>query len=223
QPLPDHISAKYMDLDTLMQGLLTCARQLTQEQYHPVLTAATIAFGFVLIHPFVDGNGRLHRYIIHHMLAKNSFSPQGMIFPVSASILNHMVDYRKLLEKYSHGILPYIKWQTTADKNIEILNETADYYKYYDATAQAEFLFDCIDDTIVNIIPQEVKYLHRYDEFKSFMDNNFEMPDKMVELLVKLLSQNNGILSVNKRKNEFASLSDEEVNKIASTFKSIFE
>ncbi len=223
QPLPDHISAKYTDLEMLMSGLLTCARQLTHEQYQPVLTAATIAFGFVFIHPFVDGNGRLHRYIIHHMLAKNKFSPQGIIFPISASILNHMVDYRKLLEKYSHTILPFIEWQATADNNIEVLNETADYYKYYDATEQAEFLFDCIDDTIENIIPQEVKYLQQFDEFKNFIDNNFEMPDKMVALLVKLLLQNNGLLSSKKRTSDFASLNESEMNRIESAFKSIFE
>jgi hypothetical protein len=223
QPLPDHISARYSDLEMLMDGLISCARQLTYEQYHPVLTAATIAFGFVFIHPFVDGNGRLHRYIIHHMLAKNKFSPQGIIFPVSASILHHIVDYRKLLEKYSHGILPFIDWQATADKNIEVLNETADYYKYFDATKQAEFLFDCIFDTIENIIPREVKYLQQYDEFKYFMDNNFEMPDKMVALLVKLLSQNNGILSSKKRTSDFAVLNESEVNKIESAYKSIFD
>lgn len=37
--------------------------------YDPVL-AAGIAFGFVFIHPFEGGNGRIHRYLIHHVLAK---------------------------------------------------------------------------------------------------------------------------------------------------------
>jgi Fic family protein len=60
--------------------------------------AAAIAFGFVFIHPFVDGNGRLHRYIIHHVLAKKEFTKQGVIFPVSASILDHINDYKTVLE-----------------------------------------------------------------------------------------------------------------------------
>ena len=223
QPLPDHISAKYTDVETLMDGLLQSAQLLAEKQYHPVLSAATFAFGFVFIHPFVDGNGRLHRYMIHHILAKNNFTPQGIIFPVSASILNHIVDYRKLLERYSHGILPFIEWKVTDDNNVKILNETADYYKYYDATAQAEFLFVCIEDTIENIIPQEVKYLQQYDQFKNYLDNNFEMPDKMVALLVKYLSQNNGVLSNKKRENDFANLSKDEVNTIEMVYRSIFE
>ncbi len=223
QPIPEHISAKYKDVDVLMNGLLQSNALLDSNQYHPVLAAATIAFGFAFIHPFVDGNGRLHRYIMHHVLAKNNFTPQGIIFPVSASILNHIADYRSVLQKYSHSILPFMQWQTTTDNNVSVLNETADYYKYYDATAQAEFLFDCIKDTIENIIPQEIKYLQQYDEFKNFIDNEFEMPDKMVALLVKLLSQNNGILSKNKRENDFEALTNEEVKKIERQYKEIFE
>lgn len=222
-PLPDHISAKSTDVETLMDGLLQSTRLFAEKQYHPVLSAATIAFGFVFIHPFVDGNGRLHRYIIHHILAKNNFTPQGIIFPISASILNHIVDYRKLLERYSHSILPFIDWKVTDDNNVKILNETADYYKYYDATAQAEFLFDCIEDTIENIIPQEVKYLQQYDTFKNYLDNHFEMPDKMVALLVRLLSQNDGLLTNKKREIEFPNLSKDEVSAIELKYKSIFE
>ncbi|MFC7667675.1 Fic family protein [Hymenobacter humi] len=46
----------------------------------PVLSAAAIAFGFVFIHPFVDGNGRVHRYLIHHLLARLGFTPPASSF-----------------------------------------------------------------------------------------------------------------------------------------------
>lgn len=222
QPLPDHISAKHEDITNLMNGLLQTTEQLTQTQYHPVLAAATIAFGFVFIHPFVDGNGRLHRYLIHHILAKSNFTPQGIIFPVSASILSRIVDYHRLLEQHSHTILPFIQWQTTADNNVKVTNETADFYKYYDATPQAEFLFDCINDTIENIIPEEVKYLQQYDEFKNYIDNEFKMPDKMVALLVKYLEQNNGVLSKKKKELDFEILTNDEVNNIELAYKNSF-
>jgi Fic family protein len=223
QPIPEHISAKHTDVEMLMNGLIDTNTMLDETQYHPVLAAAAIAFGFVFIHPFVDGNGRLHRYIIHHILAKNNFTPQGIIFPISASILQYIETYRKVLQQYSHSVLPFMQWKTTTDNNVAVTNETADLYKYYDATAQAEFLFDCIKDTIENIIPQEVKYLQQYDEFKNFVDNEFEMPDKMVALLVKLLSQNNGILSKNKRENDFAALTDEEVKIIEQRYTNVFD
>ena len=223
EPIPDHIAAKHQDIAKLMNGLLQSAALLIESQYNPVLTAATIAFGFVFIHPFVDGNGRLHRYLIHHLLAKNNFTPQGIIFPVSAAILQRILDYQLLLEKHSHSILPFIEWKRTKENNVEVISDTADYYKYYDATRQSIFLFECIYDTIDNIIPKEIKYLQQYDEFKNYLDNEFELPDKHVALLVKYLSQNNGQLSKKKRESDFAEFTDEEVESIVLVYKNSFE
>ncbi len=44
----------------------------------PVAAATAIAFGFVYIHPFEDGNGRLHRWLIHHVLATAGYNPPGV-------------------------------------------------------------------------------------------------------------------------------------------------
>lgn len=98
-----------------------------------------LLFGFVFIHPLENGNGRIHRYLIHHTLAKKHFSQQGIIFPVSASILNHSNDYQVVLEQYSHPLLDFIEWAETKDHNIEVLNETIDYYRYFDAGFKQNF------------------------------------------------------------------------------------
>jgi Fic family protein len=45
---------------------------------------------FVYIYPFEDGNGRIHRYLIHHVLAARGFNLPGFMFPVSAAILEHI-------------------------------------------------------------------------------------------------------------------------------------
>ena len=222
-PIPDHISAKYEDLEKLMAGWLQTQKMLTESRMDPILVAAKIAFGFVFIHPFVDGNGRLHRYIIHHVLAQTGYTEQGIIFPVSASILTHIQDYAKSLESYSHPILNFIDWKPTENNNVEILNDTIDYYRYFDATAQAEFLFYCVNDTLVNIIPNEVEYLKKYDAFKQFLDNRYEMPDNMISLIVGFLEQGNGALSVRSRKKEFSALTQKEVEEIETTFKEIFD
>lgn len=108
-----------------------------------------------------------------------------LIFPISASFLSHIDDYRKVLESYSRPLLDFIDWKETKDHNIDVRNNTIDYYRYFDATLQAEFLYDCVKDTIENIIPAEVSYLRKFDEFKRFLDDDFEMLDKMVALLVE--------------------------------------
>ena len=222
EPIPDHISAKHENLEQLMAGLLQTQKVLTESRMDPVLVAAKIAFGFVFIHPFVDGNGRLHRYIIHHILSQTGYTEQGIIFPVSASILTHIKDYAKTLESYSHPILNFIDWKASENNNVEILNDTLDYYRYFDATAQAEFLFYCVNDTLVNVIPSEVEYLKKFDAFKRFIDNKFEMPDNMISLLVGFLEQGNGKLSKRAKSDEFNKLTIDEISSIEKQFQSVF-
>jgi hypothetical protein len=149
------------------------------------------------------------------------FAQQGLIFPVSASILNHIDDYRQLLEAYSHPLLDYIEWETTPERNVQVLNETIDFYRYFDATKMAEFLFDCVNDTIENIIPAEVDYLRKYDEFKNYIDNKYEMPDKLVADLVRFLEQNNGTLSKRAITKEFSMLNESEIHDIETQFQGI--
>jgi Fic family protein len=221
-PIPDHISAKYEDLEQLMAGWLQTQKELVKSRMDPVLVAAKIAFGFVFIHPYVDGNGRLHRYIIHHILSQTGYTEQGIIFPVSASMLTHMKNYAKSLESYSHPILNFIDWKPSENNNVEVLNDTIDYYRYFDATAQAEFLFYCVNDTLVNIIPNEVEYLKKFDAFKRFIDNRYEMPDNMISLLVGFLEQGNGKLSNRATSNEFNKLTEDEISSIEKQFQSVF-
>jgi hypothetical protein len=222
EPIPDHISAKEEDVEQLLKGLIATNEALQDPTYDAVIAAATIAFGFVFMHPFVDGNGRLHRYIIHHVLAKKTFTQQGVIFPVSSSILDHIDDYKTVLESYSHPLLDHIAWKETEDHNVEVTNDTIEFYRYFDATKQAEFLYDCVQDTLERVIPEEVTYLQNYDDFKKYIDNHFEMPDNMVAILVRFLEQNDGVLSKRALKNEFSALKEQEVKDIEANYKNIF-
>jgi Fic family protein len=222
EPLPDHISAKHQDVDKLINGLIESCEKIETRGYDAVLAAASIAFGFVFIHPFADGNGRIHRYLIHHMLACMKFTQQGIIFPVSAAILNRIDEYRRVLESYSEPLLDFIEWEKTKNNNVAVLNETIDYYRYFDATRQAEFLYDCVNETIERLIPEEVAYLQKYDEMKRYLDDVFQMPDSMVAMLMRFLEQNDGKLSKRARENEFIMLTEDEVKDIEYRFKNLF-
>jgi hypothetical protein len=222
EPIPDHISAKSHDLDDLIDGLIEVNKLLIKDDIHAVVAAAVIAFGFVFIHPFEDGNGRIHRYLIHHILAKKQFADQGIIFPVSSSILDHITDYQKVLQSYSKPLLDLIEWVETKDHNVEVTNETKDYYRFFDATNQTEFLFDCVADTIKNIVPQEINYLANYDAFKTYMEEEFEMPDKLISVLLRFLEQNQGVLTKRAKEKELSMLTEREVKRIESTYSEIF-
>jgi len=222
QPLPDHISAKPQDLPSLIQGLVDYAGDFSNE-IDPVIAAATLSFGFVYIHPFADGNGRLHRYLIHHVLTSRGFNPPGIVFPISFAILERVDAYRHVLESYSQRVLPCIEWEPTEDMNVTVLNDTADFYRYFDATKHAEFLFECVQKTIEVDLPEEAAYLRKYDEFKGRVEEIVDMPASTVDLLFSFLKQNNGRLSKRAREKEFAPFVDEEVVRVEAIYQSIFD
>jgi hypothetical protein len=222
-PIPDHISARWKDLDVLIDGMIAADQKLEKDTgFDAVLAAAMVAFGFVFIHPFVDGNGRIHRYLIHHVLLRKEYVSRGIIFPVSAIILQRLDEYRRVLENFSAARLDLIEWKPDDNNNVEILNETIDLYRYFDATKQAEFLYSCVRQTIEETIPEEVDYLGKYDLIKNYLDDHFEMPDKIVALLVRFLEQGKGRLSERARTKEFAALTDEEVKRIEQKFQDVF-
>ena len=222
-PIPVHISARADDLEKLLSGLFASYNLLKKSDYDPVLMAALIAFGFVFIHPFEDGNGRIHRYLFHHILAEKGFVPTGLVFPISAVILEKIESYKSILEAYSKPRLDLIQWRPTDKGNVEVLNNTINLYKYFDATKQAEFLYECVEKTVNTTLPEEVQYLEKYDLLNDFIKNYIDMPDKMVDLLIRFLNQNNGQLSKRARKKEFFQLTDDEVLAIERKYDEIFQ
>lgn len=222
-PMPVHISARAQDLHSLLCGLIETNKLLEESDYDAVLMAALIAFGFVFIHPFEDGNGRIHRYLFHHVLAEKGLVSKGLIFPVSAVILGRIDDYRKTLEHYSKPRLDLIEWRPTDKNNVEVLNETINLYRYFDATRQAEFLFECVEETVNKTLPEEVSYLTKYDLLNDFIKNYIDMPDKLVDMLIRFLNQNKGKLSKRARDKEFNKLTEVEIETIERKYDDIFQ
>lgn len=221
-PLPDHISARPEDLDSLITGMIAFDRG-PGWQLDPVLAAAVLAFGLVYIHPFEDGNGRIHRYLIHHVLARRGFTPPGLIFPVAAVILERIEEYRNILEDYSRRLLPVIRWQPTGKDNVRILNDTADFYRFFDATPHADFLYGCVRKTIEEDLPREADFLHRHDSFQARVRTIVDMPDRLYDLLFRFLHQNKGRFSKRAREKEFAALTAREAETIEQIYKDCFD
>ncbi|MGI9570936.1 MAG: Fic family protein, partial [Desulfobulbia bacterium] len=221
-PMPDHISARPDNLEALMSGLIETYKHLREDEFDGVLMAAVIAFGFVFIHPFEDGNGRIHRYLFHQVLAEKGFVPKGLIFPVSAVILERIDEYRSTLVHFSKPRHDLIEWRPTEKNNIEVLNDTIDLYRYFDATKQAEFFFECVEETTSRILPEEVEYLRKYDLLNEFVKNYIDMPDTLVDLLIRFLSQNEGKLSKHGRAKEFEKLTEKEIKAIEAKYADVF-
>lgn len=222
EPRPEHISARHTDLTDLMEGLASFARRSEAVDLHPVLAAASLAFGFVYIHPYQDGNGRIHRFLLHDVLAARRYTPQEIAFPISSVILDDIARYRDVLEHVSEPLLEQIEWRMTDRGNVEVLNDTADYYRYFDATAHAEYLFECIERAVEEDLPNEIAFLEQRDRFHRRIAEMLDMPERLVDLLLRFLRQCHGRLSKRARTHEFAALTDDEVNEIEAIYADLF-
>lgn len=207
------------DVPELMEAWMAMTRRLIDSSgLDPVIAAAVCSFAFVFIHPFEDGNGRVHRFLIHHVLAKRGFGPPGLIFPVSASILRDQRRYDEALETYSRPLFDLIEWRFTSDQEIAVLNDTVDLYRCFDATALAEYLYDRVAETIQVDLREELDFVVTYDRALAAARDVVDMPDRRASLFVRLCLQNNGRLSRSKRA-QFQELSDDEVARMEAAIR----
>lgn len=208
-------------LFSLMKGLSDTAIKL--DGVHPIIKAVAVAFGFVFIHPFEDGNGRIHRFLIHDIMSRNNFVPEGMIIPVSAHMVNNMKLYDDALEAYSGYLLKIIKYSKNEKQELLVLNpnEVEGYYRFPDLTIQTEYLCNVIKTSVSNDLPKELFFLQNYDEAKELMKQKVDMPDKLIDSFIRFTHQNNGVFPKRRRKH-FSMLEDDEIESLQTIFQNIF-
>jgi hypothetical protein len=216
------VAPKPEDLSELMNGMFYTYKRMMSSEIHPVMVAAAISFGFVFMHPFDDGNGRIHRFLIHNILAIRRFTPEGLIFPISATMLRRIKEYDNMLDYFSEPLLPLLDFELDNDGRMEVKNETALHYKYIDMTAIAERLFGLIQDTIENELVSELDFILDYDRAKLAIRDIVDMPDRLIDLFIRLCIENNGRLSKNKRKTKFEQLTDKEVTRMEACVRNAF-
>jgi hypothetical protein len=217
-----YISPRPEDLKDLMDGLILSHQQMDQSQVHPVVHAAAIAFGFVFMHPFDDGNGRIHRFLIHNILARRDFTPDGLIFPISAAMLNNLDAYDAALESFSKPLMQLINYTLDEDGQMTVNNQTALYYRYPDITAIAEALFGFIQVTIEKELVEELNFLKNYDVTKRAIQEIIDMPDQRIDLFIRFCLQNNSVISPKKRKSHFSELTDDEIEKMQTAIQKTY-
>lgn len=207
------VCPKPEDVPSLMDGWMRMVARIVEQKVDAVCASSLSGFGFVFVHPFDDGNGRIHRFLIHHSLAKLGYTPQGIIFPVSAVMLRDLARYDKALSAFSARIAPFIEYQMGDTQRMTVLNDTKNLYQYFDATAQAEYLYECVAETIEKDLKEEIGFIQKYDHALDETKEIVDMPDKRASLLVRLIMQNKGRLAKTKR-DLFSEITDEELARI---------
>ena len=199
------------DLEEMMEGLTSAHERMKTGGVSAVIHAAAVSYGFVFLHPFEDGNGRIHRFLVHNVLAGRGFTPEGVMFPISATMLKDPADYEASLEAFSRQVMPLVEYSLDEDGRMTVHNDTALWYRYIDMTPQAEALFRFIEQTIETELTSELAFLVNYDKTKKAIQEVVDMPDREIDLFIRFCLQNNGRLSARKRESRFGYLSDEEI------------
>jgi hypothetical protein len=195
------IGPKHDCVESMMKGLLDMHKALLLDNtLPPMMHAALVSFGFVYIHPFSDGNGRIHRYLIHDVLKSRTTMDQDFIIPVSAAILQRSNEYDRVLESISKPVMALIKYDVDdSDHSISINNDISYMYRYPDLTPHILFLYEMMSTAISEDLIEEVHYIVKYDAVKKTIEEKHDLPNKELNLLTKLLIQNDGKVGKRKR------------------------
>lgn len=178
-----------------------------------VVLAAVMSFAFVFIHPFEDGNGRIHRYLMHYVLARTGFTPRDFIFPISAVLLKKAAEYDRMLETFSRRVMARIDYEMDEDGEISVLNDTVDFYRYIDFTPIVQKFQEFIRETITSEWRIELEFLRDYDRIRMEMRSIVDMPEKKANQFIMFAKNNGGVLP-KRRREMFAELTDEEIARL---------
>ncbi|WP_419161143.1 hypothetical protein [Candidatus Palauibacter sp.] len=153
---------------------------------------------------------------MHHVLARREYGPPGTILPVSAAILRDRHGYDDVLSGFSRPLLDLIRWEWsgrgggTPGREMVVKNESANLYRYFDATPFAEYLYGRVADSVRRDLKEELGFVAVFESAFKGVQEIVDMPDRRASLLVRLCMQNGGRLAARKR-GSFAELTDDEV------------
>ena len=181
----------------------------------PVARAAAVSFAFIYLHPLADGNGRIHRFLVNHLLAADKVVPAKLIVPVSATIAGSAkgrADYDQALEAFSRPFMqvyadayrfgPKRLCPDGVETNFEFLrtDDAQHAWRYLDLTGQARYLSGVLRQTVEQEMAQEALALRRYDEARAAIKDLVEMPDPDADLIIRSLQEGAWQLSNKLRK-----------------------
>lgn len=180
---------------------LTAFANSAPSEVDPILAASVASFGFVFIHPFGDGNGRLSRFLFHHALCRSGKLDKGLILPVSVAMKRNETDYLTALQEYSKQTRERwsVRW---IDEGIYDLrfNGHPSMYRYWDATHCVEFGYRMAEQALEFDLRHETEFLVRYDTIVRAVNDKFDLRGSDLATLVICCLDNEGRLSKNRRK-----------------------
>jgi hypothetical protein len=204
-------------IESLLRGLRDAtAGRLGGQDVSPVVFAGAAAFGFVFVHPLNDGNGRVHRFLIHEALVERGAVERGALIPVSATMLAQIREYDAALRAYSQPVrlaaegiagVPFAL-ESTEPFSFPNYERVAPLYRFPVLTDQIAYLEKAIKLSIAENLLEESQYLVQFDRARARVGARINLPADRLDLLIQCIQQNGGVLSKLKRQRYFVDLSE---------------
>ena len=187
-------------LSELMPAFMAMANGLPR-QIDPIVAASVASFGFVFLHPFMDGNGRLSRFLFHHALCRSDRLEKGLLLPVSVAMKRQEAEYLRALQSFSVPARKLWKVIWLDEDRFDFKFNGADaVYRFWDATPCVEFGYRMAEQALEVDLRQETEFLARFDRIANAVNDEFDVRSNDQHLLVVSALQNGGRISNNRRK-----------------------
>ncbi|MDR2317571.1 MAG: Fic family protein [Pseudomonas sp.] len=184
----------------LMESLMRFANE-APSQVDPLVVAGIISFGFVFLHPFMDGNGRLSRFLIHQALCHSGALENGLLLPVSVAMKREEHRYLETLQAFSRPVRDFwrVNWIDYEQFSFEFKGADA-VYRFWDATPSVVFTCLMAKRALEVELRDETAFLENYDAVYTAVDERFDVRGSDLANLVMMCLSNGGVVSNNRRK-----------------------
>lgn len=184
----------------LMESLMRFANE-APAKIDPLVAAGVIAFGFVFNHPFMDGNGRLSRFLVHQALCRAGALANGLLLPVSVAMKRQERQYLDTLQAFSRPARACwdVRWIDVGEFDFTFKGAEP-VYRYWDATQSAVFTLRMAQLALEEELQKETAFLACYDTVYRAVDERFDVRGSDLSTLVMMCLTNEGKVSNNRRK-----------------------
>lgn len=203
-----YIGPHWDDVPSILAGLQELLKRTAG--LSSVARAALVSFGFVYLHPMIDGNGRISRFLINDVLRRDNALPTPYIVPVSTVLQRpdlRPLSYDGALELFSRPLMQQYQSQwhfgaeqqgqdgVTYNLQFEGYQDALHAWRYPDLTRHVSFLADALDLTIEQEMRSEAQYLQRHGAARARLKTIVEGPDSALDRIIRSVRESRGTIT----------------------------
>ena len=203
-----YIGPHWDAVPAILGGLQEVLRRTTG--LSSVARAALASFGFVYLHPMVDGNGRISRFLINDVLRRDGALPPPYIVPISAILQKtdlRPLSYDGALELFSRPLMQRYRdhWSfgpeqrgadaVTYNLQFDRYEDALHAWRYPNLTRHVAFMADALDLTIEQEMRAEAQYLQRHSAARARLKSIVEGPDPALDRIIRSVRESRGTIS----------------------------